>query len=89
MPTQETLSKLPNGAEVKGVEGLQAHLLKHDRDRFARALASKLLAYGVGRSLVLEDRPAVESLVAAFKKNDYRLSDLIVAIAQSEAFQSK
>lgn len=82
-------AKLPNGKVVKGAQGLQAYLLKYDGDRFARALVSKLLTYAVGRSLVLEDRPVLEALVKDFKKNDYRLSDLIVAIAQSEAFQNK
>jgi hypothetical protein len=43
----------------------------------------------MGRSLVFEDRLAVEALVKSFEQNEYRLSDLIVAIAQSEAFQNK
>jgi hypothetical protein len=80
---------LPNGTEVAGVEGLKTYLLQHDRDRFAKALGSKLLAYGMGRSLVFEDRLAVEALVKSFEQNEYRLSDLIVAIAQSETFQNK
>ena len=80
---------LPNGTEIAGVEGLKTYLLQHDRDRFAKALVSKLLAYGTGRSLVFEDRMAVETLVKSFEQNEYRLSDLIVAIAQSEAFQNK
>ena len=71
------------------MEGLKKHLLQSDRDRFSRALVSKLLAYGMGRSLVFEDRPTVEALVNSFEQSDYRLSDLIVAIAQSEAFQNK
>jgi hypothetical protein len=80
---------LPNGTEIDGVEGLKEYLLGNERDRFSRALVSKLLAYGMGRSLVLEDRSTVETLVRSFKNNDYRLSELIVAIAQSEAFQNK
>ena len=80
---------LPNGTEISGVEGLKKYLLEKERDRFARALVSKLLAYAMGRSLVLEDRPTVESLVRTFKQNNFCLSDLVVAIAQSEAFQNK
>jgi len=80
---------LPNGTEIDGVEELKGYLLRNDRDRFSQALASKLLAYAVGRSLVLEDRPTVERLVETLKQKGYRLSDLIVAIALSEAFHSK
>ena len=43
----------------------------------------------MGRSLVFEDRLTIEKLVESFQANDYRLSDLIVAIAQSETFQAK
>lgn len=80
---------LPNGSEIDGVAGLKTYLLKNDRDRFARALVSKLLAYGLGRSLVLEDRPAVDKLVESFQQSEFRLSDLIVAIANSDAFRNK
>lgn len=79
---------LPNGTEIDGVEGLKKYLLQNEKDRFSRALASKMLAYGLGRSLVLEDRATVEMLVRSFEKN-YRLSDLIIAIAQSDTFQNK
>ncbi|MDG2219838.1 MAG: DUF1592 domain-containing protein [Rubripirellula sp.] len=85
----DDVATLPNGAEIEGVEGLKTYLLQNDRDRFARALVSKLLAYGMGRTLIFEDRLAVEALVESFEQNDYRLSDLMVAIAQSEAFQNK
>ncbi|MEC8557301.1 MAG: DUF1592 domain-containing protein [Planctomycetota bacterium] len=80
---------LPNKTEIDGVEGLKKYLLHNERDRFSRALVSKLLAYGMGRSLVLEDRSTIESLVRTFKKNNFCLSDLVVAITQSEAFQNK
>jgi hypothetical protein len=83
------VAKLPNGKVVKGAQGLQAYLLEHERDRFARALVSKLLTYAADRSLILKDRPVVEALVKDFEQNNYRLRDLIVAIAQSEAFQNK
>ena len=80
---------LPNGTKIVGVEGLKRYLLQNERERFSRSLVSKLLAYGLGRSLVLEDRPTIESLVKSFRDNDYRLGDLIVAITQSVAFQEK
>ena len=80
---------LPDGTKINGVEGLKRYLLENEEDRFARSLVTKLLSYSLGRSVVLEDRLTIEPLVDSFKTDGYRLSDLIVAIAQSEAFQTK
>ena len=85
----DDVATLPNGTKVSGVKELKTYLLQNDQNRFSRALVSKLLAYALGRSLVFEDQPTVDSLVNTFQAHNYRLSDLIVAIAQSEAFQSK
>lgn len=80
---------LPGGTTVSGVAGLQQHLLRHETDRFARSVVTKLLAYGLGRSLVLEDGPVVDQLVSDFQANGYRLGDLIVAIVQTDVFRSR
>ena len=80
---------LPNGNKIDGIEGLKRYLLEHEKERFSRSLVTKLLGYSMGRSVVLEDRLTIEKLMEAFQANDYRLSDLIVAIAQSETFQTK
>ena len=80
---------LPNGTRIDGIEGLKRYLLEREKERFSRSLVTKLLGYSLGRSLVFEDRLTIEKLVESFQTNDYRLSDLIVAIAQSETFQAK
>ena len=80
---------LPNGTRIDGIEGLKRYLLEREKERFSRSLVTKLLGYSLGRSLVFEDRLTIEKLVESFQANDYRLSDLIVAIAQSETFQAK
>ena len=80
---------LPGGVTIDGVMGMKKYLLQNEQDRFARSLTCKLLAYSLGRSIGFEDRDCVEELVAVFQASDYRLSDVIVAIAQSKAFQMK
>lgn len=80
---------LPDGSTITGVQALKDYLLKNEQDRFAKAIVTKILSYALGRSLVLDDRRTVENLVNSFQQNRYVLSDLIVAIVQSEAFQSK
>lgn len=80
---------LPDGSAIDGVVGMKRYLLQNEQDRFARSLTGKLLAYSLGRSIGFEDRDCVDELVAVFQASDYRLSDLIVAIAQSKTFQMK
>jgi hypothetical protein len=80
---------LANGQQLDGFEGLKSHLLGHEKDRFARALVSHLLAYSLGRSLELTDTETVDSLTTMFAKSGYQLDELIVAITNSDAFRIK
>ena len=68
---------------------MKRHLLAHERKRFSRAVARKILIYALGRSAELADDEVVDRLAKQFAKNGYRLSDLIVAIVQSEEFRTK
>ena len=85
----DDVAELPNGKVITGVRELQQHLLSSERDRFAETLVRKLLAYALGRSLVLPDQPVIEELVEEFRGQDYRLRDLVVAIVSSEVFGSR
>ena len=68
---------------------LKAYLLKNRKDEIAESVLRKLLTYGIGRKLTIHDRIAVENLLSATKKNDYRMQDMIVAICQSETFHGR
>lgn len=85
----DAVSMLPNGKQLDGIMALKQHLLDHERERFSRALVKKLTTYALGRSVELADRETIDKLTAEFKRHDYQLSDLIVAIVQSELFQTK
>ena len=67
---------------------LAAALLKQ-KDKFARAFSVKLLTYALGRPVGYTDRDAVDKLVAALKKDDYRIQSLVQAIVASEPFGMK
>jgi hypothetical protein len=82
-------ANLPDGTKINGVEQLKQYLLGQQRQQFAEATVKRLLTYSLGRSLELSDRPAIESLTDRFAEDDYRLRNLIVAIVQSEPFQTK
>ncbi len=85
----EVEATLPGGHEVRGIEDLKAYLLQHEKQRFARALSTKMLTYGLGRSLGFDDTQTVDRLAEEFAGSDYRLSRLVTAIVQSKPFQTK
>ncbi len=80
--------ELPNGRSFDNINGLKA-ILVEQKDQFARALAEKLLAYATGRRLTPADRPDVEQLIAASRKPNDGLRDLIKNVVLSKPFRSK
>ena len=80
---------LPDGSEVEGVNGLAQHLVDERRHQFARAFASKLASYALGRSLVHADEGSMDGIVAHFEKSGYRVRELCTIIVTSELFRSR
>jgi hypothetical protein len=76
---------LPNGQKFKGPAELKKILLEK-KDLFSRCLAEKMLTYAIGRGLDYYDKPAIDRIVAALAKNDYRFSSLVVEICKSDPF---
>jgi mono/diheme cytochrome c family protein len=87
-PVIDASAKMPDGTEFKGVEGLQAQLLKKE-DLFLTSLANQLTTYALGRELGFSDRPMVRSFVAQMKREKYTLRSLIAAIVTSDSFTTK
>lgn len=85
----KTVTVLPGGAEVDGIDELKAYLIEKRKDQFARALVSKLLTYALGRSLELTDEQTVNALTDDFVRNDLQLHRLVQEVAASEAFLTK
>ncbi|MEM8956109.1 MAG: DUF1585 domain-containing protein, partial [Verrucomicrobiota bacterium] len=80
---------LPGGHAIDGLEELQAYLIGEREAQFTHALTAKLLTYGLGRPLELEDEPVVEALAHEFAAEGHRLPFLIERIVLSEPFQTK
>jgi len=57
-----------------------------DEDRFARAIAEKLLVYGTGRRIGAAERDAVDAVLDAARANDLGLRSLIHAVVASDLF---
>lgn len=55
-----------------------------ERQRFARAFTSHLMRYALARELTAADQQAIDTIVAQAAGNDYRLRELVRAVALSE-----
>ena len=87
-PLVDASGVLPDGR--KFADSVQfKQLLMTDRDRIARAFIEHLCTYALRRVLTVDDRDDVQSIVETARKKQYRLQDIIQAIATSELFQKR
>jgi hypothetical protein len=84
----DTAGTLPDGKSFKDHDGLRA-ILKGDPGAFAECLTEKMLIYALGRGLERGDRKTVHKIAERVAQEDYRFSSLILAIVQSEPFQTR
>jgi hypothetical protein len=87
-PVLDVSGALSDGTRFTTLEEYKAALLKH-KDKFARAFCVKLLTYALGRPVGYTDHEVVDGLMAAQKKDDYRIQAFIHAIVASEPFTTK
>ncbi len=87
-PAINASSKLPDGTEINGVDGLQAALLQKDQ-LFLRCLTEKLVTYALGREVSPLDEPFLEATVTKLQKPPGTLRTLIHEIVTSQAFAEK
>jgi hypothetical protein len=79
---------LPGDREFRGVDGLEAALLRRP-ELFVTTLTENLLTFALGRGVEYYDGPAVRRIVSDAGKDDYRFSSLILGIVQSAPFQMR
>jgi hypothetical protein len=79
----------PGGSQGAGFEGVQSYIREHRQQDFIDNLCRKLLAYGLGRSLLLSDEPVVERMRTALAANGYRFTPLVEVIVTSPQFVNK
>ncbi|HEV7869175.1 MAG TPA: DUF1592 domain-containing protein [Chthoniobacteraceae bacterium] len=85
----DTRAEFPNRTEGSGLPGLQSYVREHRQADFVRNLCRKLLAYGLGRTLILSDEPLIDSMQSELAAQGYRFSSLIETIVTSPQFTSK
>jgi mono/diheme cytochrome c family protein len=79
---------LPDGSQFTDVQGLEQALLKRP-ELFAGTLAEKLLTYGLGRGVEYYDAPAVRAIVRDARRQDYRMSSIVLGVVKSRPFQMR
>jgi hypothetical protein len=64
-------------------------LLLEERDTIARAFIEHLCTYALRRVLTVDDREDVKSIVEQAKKGQYRVMDIVRAVAQSDLIRKR
>jgi hypothetical protein len=64
-------------------------LLLEDRDKIARAFIEQLCTYSLRRVLTLDDSDDIKLIEEVAKKNDYRVKDIVRAVALSELMRNR
>ena len=77
-----------NGSKIDGPVALR-EILMAKPEIFASVFAEKLMVYALGRGLQYYDMPTVRAIVRDARRNDYRLSSIVLGIVKSTPFQMK
>jgi hypothetical protein len=79
----------PGGGAGTGVEGLRAYVRDRRQNDFIENLSRKLLAYALGRSLLLSDDATTQTMQTNLARDGYRFDSLIGTIVASPQFRTK
>ncbi|HEY1109911.1 MAG TPA: DUF1592 domain-containing protein, partial [Opitutaceae bacterium] len=85
----DTTAEFPGGIAGAGLPGLRDFIRANREADFVDNLARKLLAYALGRTLMLSDDALVDALKKDFVAGGHRFSTLVSAIVASPQFTTK
>ena len=80
--------EMPDGRAFKDSTEFKQRLLE-DRDEIARAFIEHLCTYGLRRALSIDDQDDLNAIQAEAKKSQYRIQDIVRAVAMSELMQKR
>ena len=83
----DVTATLPDGTTFTGPAGLKKVIVENRHGDLVRQVASKLLAYGLGRELDYYDETAIRKIVADLEGDDFRFQTLLKSIVKSYPFQ--
>lgn len=80
-------TKVMDGSEIDGLDGLRRYLLTTRRDTFLKQFCKKLLGYSLGRGVLLSDAPLINEMREQLKKHDYKVSAAMETMVRSQQFR--
>jgi hypothetical protein len=83
----DTKTKLLDGKEIEGIQGLREYLVKDRHDDVMQQFCRKLLGYSLSRSVQLSDEPLLAEMQSKLEANDYRFSVAVETIVTSRQFR--
>jgi len=84
----DPVGQLADGTPIDGPVALREALLRRP-EMFARTVTEKLMTYGLGRGIELDDRPLVRQVAREASAQNYRWSAIVLGIVRSAPFQMK
>ncbi|MCX7423856.1 MAG: DUF1592 domain-containing protein [Planctomycetia bacterium] len=87
-PVVDASGVMPDGRSFKDSVQFKK-LLIEDRDHIARALIEHLCTYALRRVLTVDDQDDLKLIEAEAKKNQYRVKDIIRAVALSDLIRKR
>ncbi len=79
---------MPDGRPFKDAIEFKQRLLE-DRDKVAQAFIDHLCTYALRRALAFDDQADLKAIQAEAKKNQYRIKDIVRAVAMSELMRKR
>ncbi len=79
----------PGGSHGVGLDGLRGYIRRHRQRDFVDNVSGKLLAYALGRSLLITDGPLVEDMSRTLAARGYRFDSVVEGIVTSRQFLNK
>ncbi|HLX60333.1 MAG TPA: DUF1592 domain-containing protein [Planctomycetota bacterium] len=83
----DTHSKVLDGTEIDGFNGLRGYLFEMRHDAFLKQFSRKLLGYALGRGVQLSDEPLLKEMQARTAADGYRIGAAIETIVLSKQFR--
>ncbi len=76
---------MPGGKSFNSFPEFKSAMLMHEED-LARNMVESLLVYALGRDIEFTDDPHIEKIIAKLQPHDFRMKDMIHAVAESPLF---
>jgi hypothetical protein len=87
-PKVDASGNLPDGRKFSGPEDFKK-LLLGDMDSFAHAFLEKLAMYSLRRTMTIDDRDDLHSLVQQSKESGYKVGTMVENLILSELFRNR